>query len=92
MFMKRLIKVEKRRAAPAVQKFAIKKGQRNRQKSMPAARLWCTSSRRLYNSNSGAPIVKKKAKKEEQLALLFKLYAFGITYGLPRQETLRPKP
>ena len=110
MFMKRLIKVEKRRAAPAVQNLAIKKGQRHRHKSMSAARIRpplgaarCGAAtlavrpcaprsavqggaiavhtfRRSKRRNSGAPIVKKNAKKEEQLALLFKFlhWVFGF--------------
>ena len=95
--IKHLIKVEKRRAAPAVQNLAIKKGQRHRHKSMSAARIRpplgaarCGAAtlavrpcaprsavqggaiavhtfRRSKRRNSGAPIVKKNAKKEEQM-------------------------
>ena len=92
MFMKRLIKVEKRRAAPAVQKLAIKKG-RDIDKSQCLLPGYGALRPAVYITAIAVhPLSKKNAKKEEQLALLFKLYApdhVGLPgpRGLPREFT-----
>ena len=72
--MKRLIKVEKRRTALAVQKFPINKApdptparRGSVRRCDPCSPAVCTTFRRSRRRNSSAPIVKKTPKKKSSL-------------------------